>query len=179
MKKQVYTISSKYFYNLYIKTIIGKIIKKSNKFNALRLYKKIRENTKLQTNKQKNIPFIFFSAMYNSMPKVLFKEIRLGSQKKDIPMPINKKKQVLVAVETLLNISKRNKKVDFNKLIDCIISSYKNKGIIIRKKRIKYKKAIENKILLKIFTPKNHNIEKKPYARKKIYRQIYKNKTTL
>jgi ribosomal protein S7 len=168
-----------YFYDLYIKTLVGKLIKKGNRFTALRLYKKLREEIKLQTNKQKKIPFIFFSAMYNSMPKVSFKEIRLGSQKKDIPMPINKKKQVLVAVEALLKISRRNKKLELNKLVECIISSYKNKGIIIRKKRIKYKKAIENKILLKVFTPKNNYIEKKPYVSKKIYRQIYKNKTTL
>jgi len=88
------------------------------------------------------------------MPKVSFKEIRLGSQKKSIPMPIDKKKQVLVSIETLFNISKNNKKLEFNRLIECIISSYKNKGIVIKKKRIKYKKAIENKILLNIFTNK-------------------------
>ena len=181
MKKKKHTINSIYFSNLYIKTLIGKLIKKGNRFNALRLYKKIRENIKLQTNKQTKISLIFFLAMFNSMPKVSFKEIRLGSQKKDIPMPITRKKQILVAVETLLKISRRNKKLELNKLINCIILSYKNKGIIIKKKRIKYKKAIENKILLKIFTPKNQNqnIERKPYASKKIYRQIYKNKTTL
>jgi len=173
--------SSKHYYSLYVNTLIGKLIKKGNRFNALRLYKKIRENIKLKTNKQTNISFIFLTSMFNSMPKVSFKEIRLGSQRKDIPMPINKKKQVLVAVETLLNISKKNKKVDFNRLVDCIILSHKNKGIIIRKKRIKYKKAIENKILLKVFTPKKFNIVigKNPYVSKKNYRQIYKNKTTL
>lgn len=177
--KKAQQLHSNNFYNLYINTLVGKLIKKGNKFNALKLYKKIRENIKLQTGKKNKISLILISAMFNSMPKVSFKEIRLGSQKKDIPMPINKKKQILVAVETLLNISKKNKKLECNRVVDCIISSHKNKGIIIKKKRIKYKKAIENKILLKIFTPKTHNIERKRYVSKKIYRQIYKNKTTL
>jgi len=48
--------------------------------------------------------------MLNSMPKVAFKEIRLGSQKKDIPISISEKKQVLISVETLLKTSKIKKK---------------------------------------------------------------------
>lgn len=169
---------NKFFY-LYINVLIGKLIKKGKRFTALKIFKKIKENIKLQTNKKKKNSFIFFQAMFNSMPKVSFKEIRLGSQRKDVPIPIDKKKQVLVAVETLLDFCKKNKKLELNRLIECIILSYKNKGIIIRKKKIKYKKAIENKILLKIFTPKNQKREKKPYVSQKNYRQIYKNKTTL
>jgi len=181
MKK--YIINSKRFnkfYHLYINALIGKLTKKGNKFKALRLYNKIKENIKLQTNKNTKVSLIFFFAMSNSMPKVSFKEIRLGSQRKDIPMPIDKKKQVLVAVETLLQSCRQNKKLELNKLIECIISSYKNKGLIINKKRIKYRKAIENKILLKIFSPKKtKNIKKKSYASKKINRKIYKNKASL
>jgi len=179
MKKSIHTISSMYFYDLYIKTLVGKLIKKGNRFTALRLYKKLREEIKLQTNKQKKIPFIFFSAMYNSMPKVSFKEIRLGSQKKDIPMPINKKKQVLVAVEALLKISRRNKKLELNKLVDCIISSYKNKGIIIKNKQMKYRKAIINKMLLNVYKSNKLEREIKKYVSKKSNFQIFKDKTAL
>jgi len=106
MKKVNYRRFNKIL-SLYIKVLIGKLIKKGNKFTALKIYKKIKENIKLQTNKKNKNSFIFFRAMYNSMPKVSFKEIRLGSQKKDVPMPINQKKQVLVAVETLLDFCKK------------------------------------------------------------------------
>jgi len=47
-------------YYLYLNTLIGKFIKKGNKFIALKLYKNIKENIKLQTNKKKEISFIFF-----------------------------------------------------------------------------------------------------------------------
>jgi ribosomal protein S7 len=95
--------------------------------------------------------------MLNSMPKVSFKEIRLGSQKKDLPMPINEKKQILVCVDILLKICKRKKTPDNNKLVECIISSYLNKGILIRNKKLKYRKAMENKMLLNILMPKKQD----------------------
>jgi len=47
------------FFHLYINTLVGKLIKKGNKFGALKIYNKIRENIKLQTNKKKK-DFIYF-----------------------------------------------------------------------------------------------------------------------
>jgi len=139
-------------YYLFIKTLIGKLIKKGKKYKALKLYKNLKENIKLNTKKK--VSSIFLLSMLNSMPKVAFKEIRLGSQKKDLPMAINEKKQVLVCVDTLLKASKKKKKVELNKLMDYIILSCYNKGIIIRNKKLKYRKAIINKMLLNIFMPK-------------------------
>jgi ribosomal protein S7 len=138
-------------YHLYIKTLVGKLIKKGHKFKAYKIFKNIKENIKVQINKEREISFIFFLAMLNSMPKVSFKEIRLGSQKKEIPISISERKQVLVSVETLLKFSRKNKKLELDKLIECIISSYQNKGIIIRNKKFKYRKAIVNKMLLNVF----------------------------
>ena len=166
-------------YYLYINTLIGKFIKKCNRFIALKIYKNIKENIKLQTNKKKEISFIFFFAMLNSMPKVAFKEIRLGSQKKDIPISISEKKQVLISVETLLKTSKIKKKVEFNKLVECIISSYKNKGIIIKNKQMKYRKAIINKMLLNVYKSNKLEREIKKYVSKKSNFKIFKNKTAL
>jgi ribosomal protein S7 len=117
--------------------------------------------------------------MLNSMPKVAFKEIRLGSQKKDIPISISEKKQVLISVETLLKTSKINKKVEFNKLVECIISSYKNKGIIIKNKQMKYRKAIINKMLLNVYKSNKLEREIKKYVSKKSNFKIFKNKTAL
>jgi len=144
-------------YLLFVKTLVGKLIKKGKKFKALTLYNNIKENIKFSTNKEKEVSFILLVALLNSMPKVAFKEIRLGSQKKDLPIPISEKKQVLTSVDSFLKMSKIKKKVDFNKLINFIILSYQNDGIIIRNKKLKYKKAIINKMLLNIFLPRKKN----------------------
>jgi ribosomal protein S7 len=166
-------------YFLFIKTLIGKLIKKGKKFKALNLYKNIKENIKFSTKKEKEVSFIFLIALLNSMPKVAFKEIRLGSQKKDLPIPINEKKQVLTSVESFLKISKNKKKLEFNKLINFIILSYQNNGIIIRNKKLKYKKAIINKMLLNIFLPKKKNWKENYDVSEKNNYQIFKNKTSL
>jgi len=94
-------------YYLYVNTLVGKLIKKGKRLKSLKIFYKIKENLKIQTNKEHNISGILLLSMLNSIAKVSFKEIRLGSQKKDIPMPISQRKQVLVCVETLLNISKK------------------------------------------------------------------------
>jgi ribosomal protein S7 len=182
MKKYVYINSDLFneLYYLYTSTLVGKLIKNGNKTKAITLYNILKENIKLQTNKKKEVSFILLVSMLNSIPKVSFKEIRLGSQKKDVPMPINKKKQVLVTVDTLLKFSKKKKKVEFYNLMNHIISSYQNKGIIIRNKKLKYRKAIMNKMLLNIFMPRKQNRrEKTLYVSEKNNYQIFKNKTTL
>lgn len=184
-KKKIYVYIKLDYYNklyyLYIKTLVGKLIKKGKKFKALKFYNNLRENMKLETKKNKKISFVFLLCMLNSMPKVAFKEIRLGSQKKDLPIPIGEKKQVLVSVETLLKMSKKKKKIEFNKLLDCIISSYQNKGILIRNKKFKYRKALMNKMLLNIFIPKrkrNWTTNNKNASEKSNYK-IFKTKTSL
>jgi ribosomal protein S7 len=156
MKKKFFinSVTFNSLYYLFIKTLVGKLIKKGKKYKALKIYKLLKENIKLNTKKRKEVSFIFLLSMLNCMPRVSFKEIRLGSQKKDVPMPINEKKQVLVSVDTLLKASRNKKKIELDKLIDYIISSCYNKGIIIRNKKLKYKKAIINKMLLNIFMPK-------------------------
>jgi ribosomal protein S7 len=159
MKKILYIkvgIFSELYY-IYIKTLLGKLIKKGKKNKAFFLLKKIKENIKFNTKKEIKVPLVFLLSMLYSMPKVSFKEIRLGSQKKDLPMPINERKQVLVCVDTLLKLSKNKKKLELDRLVDYVISAYYNKGIIIRNKKLKYRKAIMNKMLLNIFMPKKRN----------------------
>lgn len=166
-------------YNLYIRTLIGKLIKRGNKFNALRIYKKIKENIKLQTEKKNEISFIIYIAMLNSLSKIAFKEIRMGSQKNQIPIPILEKKQILISVATLLKLSKNNKYLQLDKLIDSLILSYQNKGLLIKNKKVNYKKAIMNKMLLSMGKNKRIRINISKYVSKKNHFEIYKNKTPL
>jgi len=182
MKKNIYINSIVFnkLYYLFIKSLVGKLIKKGKKCRAIHFYKRLKENIKINTKKKREVSFIFLISMLNSMPKVSFKEIRLGSQKKDLPIIINEKKQVLFSVETFLKFSKNKKKLELNKLVDFIIMSYQNKGVIIRNKKLKYRKAISNKMLLNIFMPKKQNWrDKKNNVSEKINYQIFKNKTTL
>lgn len=144
-------------FHLYIKVLIGKLTKKGKKIKALSFYKRVKEAIKLNREKKNEIFLILLLTMLNSMPKVAFKEMRLGSQKKDIPIPIDEKKQVLVSVDSILKFSKNKKKLDFDRLINNIIATSKNEGVIINNKKLKYKKAIINKMLLNIYTPKNKN----------------------
>jgi ribosomal protein S7 len=144
-------------YYLYIRTLIGKLIKKGKKEKALKFYNNIKENIKLDMNKKKSIPLVFLLSMLNSMPKLSFKEMRLGSQKKDIPISISENKQVLICVDTLLKLSKKKKKLEIDKLINYIISSYKNEGIVIKNKKLTYRKAIINRTFLNVRIPKRKN----------------------
>jgi ribosomal protein S7 len=144
-------------YYLYVRTLVGKFIKKGKKEKALKFYNNIKEKIKLDMNKKKSIPLVFLLSMLNSMPKLSFKEMRLGSQKKDIPISISEDKQVLICVDTLLKLSKKKKKLEIDKLTNYIISSYKNEGIVIRNKKLTYKKAIINRTFLNVHIPKKKN----------------------
>jgi len=176
MKKR-YLINNKNYnalYYLFIKVLLGKLIKKGNRFKALKLYKNLKEKIKFNSNKKKDILFIFLLSVLRSKSKVSFKEIRLGSQKKELPMPVEEKKQVLVVVEYLLKFSKNGKRLELNKLAELIATSYKGKGRMIGFKRFKYKKAIENRSLLNILN--RGKIDKKKYnVSKKDNYKIYKN----
>ena len=157
MKKYIKLDIYSELYYLFVKSLVGKLLKKGKKAKAFNLFDRVKENVKLETEKKKEVSFIFLVSMLNSMPKVSFKEIRLGSQKKELPIPISKKKQALVSADTFLKASKKKKKIEFNNLMNYIISSYKNEGIIIRNKKLKYRKAIINKMLLNIFMPRKQN----------------------
>jgi len=166
-------------YHLYIKTLLGKLIKKGKKIKALTFYKRVKEAIKLERGKENEIFLIFLLTLLNSMPKVAFKEMRLGSQKKDIPIPIDEKRQVLVSIDSILKFSKNKKKLEFNKLVNNILATSRNEGIMINNKKLKYKKAIINKMLLNIYTPKNKNWREQYNVSEETNYQIYKNKTAL
>jgi ribosomal protein S7 len=166
-------------YHIYIKALLGKLIKKGKKIKALNFYKRVKETIKLEMERKKEIFFILLLTLLNSMPKVAFKEMRLGSQKKDIPIPIDEKRQVLVSVDSILKFSKNKKKLEFTKLVSNILATSKNQGIMINNKKLKYKKAIINKMLLNIHTPKNKNWREQYNVSEETNYQIYKNKTAL
>jgi ribosomal protein S7 len=182
MKYYINNKNYNYLYYLYIRVLLGKLIKKGKRFKALKIYKNLKRNIKLNTNKEHSVLFILLLSMLKSKQKVSFKEIYLGSQKKELPMPVEERKQVLNCVETLLKFSKNGKKLELNKMVEYITLSYRNRGGLIRHKKLKYEKAMANRMLLNILKPKK--IYKQPFTNKynvskKSNYKIYKNKASL
>lgn len=141
-------------YNLFLNKFIGKLLKKGKKFLAIKIFKLLKEKLKEKTEKKILNSFILILAMSNGMSKILLKKVRFGGTKKELPFPLEKKRQVTFAVKILLDNSKIKNRINLNKLIDCIIYSYKNKGAVVTKKLGGYKIALDNKILLKNFIKK-------------------------
>jgi len=182
MKHLINNKNYNYLYYLYIRVLLGKLIKKGKKFKALKIFKNLKKNIKLITNKEHSVLFIFLLSMLKSKAKVSFKEIYLGSQKKELPMPVEERKQVLTSVDTLLKFSKNGKKLELNKMAEYIAMSYRNRGGLIRFKKLKYEKALANRMLLNILKPKK--LYKQPFTSKynvskKSNYKIYKNKASL
>lgn len=141
-------------FNLFINKLVGKLLKKGKKLLAIKLYKILKEKIKEKTDKKILNSIILILAMANGMSKILLKKVRFGGLKKELPFPLEKKRQVTFAIKSLLDNSKVKNRVNLNKLVDCIIYSYKNKGSVVTKKLGGYKTALDNKILLTNFIKK-------------------------
>jgi len=61
MEKNIYINFDNYndLYYLYVKTLVGKLTKKGNKYKALKIYKLLKENIKLNTKKKRRSFFYF------------------------------------------------------------------------------------------------------------------------
>jgi len=94
---------------------------------------------------------ILFISLMNSIVKIHFMKKRFGGQKKELPIFVNNKRQVTYMVKNLLNFSysKRNKLINFERLMDNIKYASQRKGLLIRKNYQMYKKAIENRVVVR------------------------------
>lgn len=139
---------------LFLNKFIGKLLKKGKKFLAIKLFKLLKAKIKEKTEKKILNSIILILAMANAMSKILLKKVRFGGLKKELPFPLEKKRQVTFAIKSLLDNSKIKNRVNLNKLLDCIIYSYRNKGSVVKNKFGGYKIALDNKILLTNFIKK-------------------------
>jgi ribosomal protein S7 len=135
---------------LFKKNFIGKLIKKGNKFYALNYFNKLKHNIKKKFKKDFNI--LLFLVIFNSIVKFHFIKKRFGGSKKEIPLYLNKDRQIKFIIKKIFNYSKskeKRKSLDMNKLIYLYFLTIKKKGFLVIDKYKAFLKAKENRILVK------------------------------
>ena len=128
--------------------LIGKLIKRGNRLYAWKTYSLLQYILKKKTKKSSNL--ITLVALLNSLIKIHFIKFRMGSVKKEIPIYLNFERQVKFTINswfkyTFKGLMKNNLKA----LVKLIGLSYKNKGPVVRKNFIEYKKALDSKVFLR------------------------------
>jgi len=143
----------KYYNNilfLFKQNFIGKLIKKGNKTYALYYFNKFKYLIKSKFKKDFNMLLFFVISI--SLIKFYFIKKRFGGSKKEIPMYLNKTRQVKFIIKKIFNHSKsleKQKSIDLNKLVNLFLLTIKKKGFLVSSKRKAFIKAKENKILVK------------------------------
>jgi len=115
-----------------------------NYFNRLKYF------LKRKLKKDPNI--LLFLIIFYSTIKFHFIKKRFGGSKKEIPIYLNKNRQVKFIIKKMFNYSKsleKRKSLDLNKLINLYLLTLKKKGFLIVNKYKAFIKAKENKILVK------------------------------
>ena len=155
MEKLFYKhLKNNVYYNhvsfLFMKNFTGKLIKKGNKFYALNSFNKLKYLIKKKFKKDPNI--LLFLVIFYSTIKFHFIKKRFGGSKKEIPIYLNKTRQIKFIIKKMFSYSKsseKRKSLDFNKLINLYLLTMKKKGFLVMDKYKAFIKAKENKILVK------------------------------
>jgi len=135
---------------LFKQNFIGKLIKKGNKFYALNYFNKLKFFIKKKFKKDPNI--LLFLVIFYSSIKFHFIKKRFGGSKKEIPIYLNKNRQIKFIIKKMFNHSKsleKRKSLDLNKLINLYLLTIKKKGFLMVNKYKSFIKAKENRILVK------------------------------
>jgi len=147
LKKEKYYDQKNFLFKL---NFIGKLIKKGNKYFALQYFNKLKYLIKKRIKIDFNL-LIFLVISYSSI-KFHFIKKRFGGSKKDIPIYLNKIRQVKFIIKKMFSHSKsleKRKSLDLNKLVNLCFLTIKKKGFLISEKNKAFVKAKENKILIK------------------------------
>jgi ribosomal protein S7 len=135
-------------YNIYINSLIGKLLKQGRKDLIIKKFFYFKFLIKFKI--KKDINFILFLALLNSLVKIHFIKKRFGGTRKELPLYINNRRQVTFACNNLIKFSysKRNKLINFEKIFENIINTSEKKGFLIKKIYKEYKKALDNRVFL-------------------------------
>lgn len=128
------------------KILIGKLVKKGNRINAINLFNTLKYWLKKKTKKESNL--LLLIGIFNILRKVHFVKVRFGGVKKEIPVPLKFERQIRFAITDLLGFIKRNNKLNLKRLANLICYCYKVKGPIVKKNYLLQKKAIDNRVLI-------------------------------
>jgi len=115
---------------LFMQNFVGKLIKKGNKLYALRCLNRLNFLIKRRFSKAPKM--LLFLVMFYSMIKFHFIKKRFGGSKKEIPIYLNKTRQIKFIVKKMFSYSKsleKRKSLDFNKLVNlCVLTMKKKKA---------------------------------------------------
>lgn len=133
---------------LFLKKLLGGLLKRGNKTYALKLVNNLKYIIKKISKKDFN--FLFLNTILNSIIKFYFIRKKMGGSIKEIPMPITYKRQIGILMKTLikLSLSKRTHNPNINNIALLIFLTNRNKGPLIIKKYRAYRKALDSRFLL-------------------------------
>jgi len=147
--KPIFYNKNLFFYFLYSLKFLGSMIFRGKKKLAYKIWYNFKYILKLLSDK--NPVSVFYRAMLNITPKLLFYKKSFGALKKEIPMPLYGKKRITYAIKWIFKaVKEKNRCVKANSLAELIFDSFNNKGDIITLKKKTYAIALNNKYLLEL-----------------------------
>ena len=135
---------------IFKKKLLSNFLKKGNKAKALKFNNKLKfilkRNTKIDFN------LLFLNFILNSLTKFHFIRKKKGGSIKEIPIPITYKRQIGSIIKILIRLSrsKRTFNSNLNDIALLILLTNKNKGPFISRKYRAFRKAFDNKFLLRL-----------------------------
>jgi len=135
---------------LFKQNFVGKLVKKGNKTYALKYFNKLKYCIKKNFKKSPNM--LLFLLIFYTAIKFHFIKKRFGGSKKEIPIYLNKTRQVKFIIKKIFNYSKsleKRKSLSLRRLVNLCLLTMKKKGVLIVSKRKAFVKAKENKMLVR------------------------------
>lgn len=136
---------SKSIFPLFLKVVFRGFIKSGNKYSAYKSLAKLSINTKKECGL--NLFKFMFIIFKKILPVLTFKNKHLGKAKYKLPFKnINLTKQTRIASRWVITSVKENKSFKFHeKLSNELLSTFKNSGGIIQKKKSYYTDFFKNR----------------------------------
>src|SRR6185295_18668670 len=152
-------IQSKFYINndyykdlhyIFKKKLLNNFLKIGNKTKALKLFNDLKFFLKNNAKIDSNLLFLVF--FLKNLNKIYFKKKKKGGSIKEIPIPITYKRQIgtLIKILMRLSLSKKTFNPSLNNIALLIILTNKNKGPFISRKYRAFRKAFDNKFLLRL-----------------------------
>jgi ribosomal protein S7 len=128
--------------------MFGYLIKRGNKLKAFNFMSNLRYS--LKEKGFVNFFYTFLIACLKIVPKIIFKQVKKGKLKFDLPMPINEEKKFVYVNKLALGfLKKKYGIITLENVVDVITSALENKGSACKIKKNMHLTAIKNKYLLK------------------------------
>lgn len=135
-KENVYFLIRKFINHLMVD---GKKAKAESLFEKSLLFLKERD--------KKNPIFVFFCALEHSTPYVEVRSVRRGGATYQIPVPLNEKRGISLAMKWILQAARKKKGPFEETLPSVLLEASKGQGESVRKKESLHLVALKNRSL--------------------------------